>query len=96
MDAQEDFVPGRQGILLRKARIKDLLQNVKGSRKWTRAFIEEFPAFDTKEGGGLLLSGMQGRTDDPALLAALEIWIPKILEEQPDWLITKSETLPQP
>lgn len=86
MDTQEIIRPGRQARLWRKDRIKTLLKTVKGCRGWRPAFIEEHPAFDSAEGASLLHQGVLGKTDDPDLLAALEIWIPKILESKPDWL----------
>lgn len=73
----------------RRGRIKSLLEAVKGCRGWRPAFIEEHESFDSAEGANLLSMGVLGRTDDPDLLAALEVWIPKILEEKPEWLKAK-------
>ncbi|NBB18811.1 hypothetical protein GVN20_05530 [Runella sp. CRIBMP] len=94
MDTQGKIRPGRQARIFRKERIKELLSVVKGLWGWRSAFLVAYPEFDSAEGGSLLTMGVLGRTDDPDLLAALEIWIPKIQKEQPDWF-TKSETLPQ-
>lgn len=94
MDTQGKIRPGRQARVYRKDRIKSLLEVVKGCRGWRVAFIEDYEDFDSAEGANLLSMGVLGRTDDPDLLAALEVWIPKIQKEQPDWF-TKSENLAQ-
>lgn len=66
--------------------VSRLPETVKSCRGWRLAFIEEHPAFDSVEGSLLLHQGVSGKTDDPDLLAALEIWITKIQETKPDWL----------
>ncbi|WP_273210740.1 hypothetical protein [Runella zeae] len=86
MDTQGKIMPGRQAKQWRRDRIKTLISDVKGSRGWRPAFIQDNPGFDSAEGVNLISMGVLGRTDNPDLLAALEVWIPKILEEKPDWL----------
>lgn len=94
MDAQVKISPGRQAREFRKARIKYLLGIVKGKKGWKDAFFLGYPEFDTAKGNGIINNGFVGKTNDPDLLAALEVWIPKIQLEKPDWF-TKSENLDQ-
>ena len=85
MYAEKKLKPGREAKEYRKARIMELIGKVKGNRGWRSAFVEAYPEFDTVEGARLMTTGLDGRTADPDLLAALEEWIPQVEQSQPDW-----------
>lgn len=78
---------GRQARTYRRNRIHELIRIVVGNNGWRKAFLTEFPHFDNSEGVYLLGRATNGQTDDHVLLQALEVWIPQIQKEQPDWFV---------
>lgn len=76
---------GKQGKKLRSEKIKELLSEVRVSRKWKRAFVEHFPIFDSIEGSTILSQGVGGRSDDPTLLECAEQFVSWVKQEQPGW-----------
>ncbi len=71
----------------RKQKILELVTVVKGNRGWRDAFLGEFPHFQSKDGVRLMNLSTNGKTDDVELLRCLEIFVPKVLKEQPDWFV---------
>lgn len=76
---------GKQGKKLRSERIKELLAEVRISRKWKRAFADKFPEFNSIEGSSILSQGAGGRSDDPTLLECAEQFVIWVKQEQPEW-----------
>lgn len=71
----------------RKKRILELVTVVKGNRGWRDAFLVDFPHFQSKEGTRIMNLSTSGNTDDVELLRCLEIFVPKVLKEQPEWFV---------
>ena len=92
----ENLSIGVEGRRIRRKRIKELINVVTGNRPWRKNFLEAYPAFDCYEGFSVLNQGQQGRSDDPVLLESLEEWIPRVIEEQPDWYQKQNHLIHNP
>tara|TARA_R110002124_G_scaffold60626_6_gene166218 strand:+ start:122 stop:415 length:294 start_codon:yes stop_codon:yes gene_type:complete len=81
----EKTLIGTEAKKARRQAIKEKIAVVTGNPKWKKAFVAEYPVFNSLVGANLLRMGTLGRTDDQALLSALTEWIPQVIETQPDW-----------
>lgn len=86
----EGVLIGLEARQANKARIKELASIVKGNRGWRKAFAKAYPLFDSTEGVNQMIAAQQGRAHDPLLLKYLEEWIPRVIEEQPDWYVKQN------
>ncbi|TDB67089.1 hypothetical protein [Arundinibacter roseus] len=85
-----------EGRRARRTRIGELIRVVTGNRGWRRPFLDAYPEFDSYQGTAELNRGQAGRSDDPALLRALEEWIPKVIENLPEWYQKQNHLISNP
>jgi hypothetical protein len=79
--------PGRTAKIERRKEIHSYANIMRGNRRWRDEFCKDNPAFDNADGLRLLYAASRGRADDPSLLEALRVWVPKIQAEQPEWFV---------
>lgn len=78
---------GSKARIDRKKRILELVTVVRGNRGWRDAFLQEFQHFQNKDGLRIMNLSTKGNTDDVEFLRCMELFIPKVQKEQPEWFV---------
>lgn len=80
-----DGLIGKQGREYRRNKIKELLAEIRITKKWKSEFISRYPVFDSAEGSSILSMGALGRSDEHHLLECAEDFVKWVKETKPEW-----------